>query len=77
MAALLKGIRPRLSKRRGPTNYRVTDAGRNYRVCAEGGHVLLIGLKHKRDETLLNHGTRRYRQIARLAAAEYGVELRF
>ncbi len=75
MAAILG--RPK-RKRGGtsPTNYRITDRGRQYRVCAQNGRVLFVMLKHVHSEQALEVGKRRYCELVRLAAKQHGVELR-
>jgi hypothetical protein len=61
-----------------PVNYQVIDKGRRYRVCATTyGRVLFVMLKHVHTEQALEQCKRRYREICRLAAKQYGVELKY
>lgn len=79
MAAIL-GRHRRAGARKGhmPVNYKVEDRGRRYRVCATTyGRVLMVMLRHVHVEQALEPGKRRYREIAALAAKQYGVELKY
>lgn len=61
---------------RRPKNYSVTQHGLTYRVCADAyGRVLFIARKNrKQGESVLMYGTNRFRQVVKLAEAEYKQE---
>jgi hypothetical protein len=76
MAAIMTPARRKRAKIR-VINYRVSDNGRMYRVCAtDRGRVLMVMLKHKNVEQALDIYGRRFKQIAQKAALEHAVELR-
>lgn len=74
--SFVRSRRPGRPTGRVPTNYRVVDKGREYRICAMShGRVLFVGLKHKRKEQALDPSGRRFRELVELARKQYKVEL--
>lgn len=80
MAAILpkRPIPRKRSRAYAPINYRITDRGRDYRLCATtDGRVLFCALKHKHSEQALTYGARTSRRIGRLVQEKFGVAIRW
>lgn len=79
MVAIMRPGPVRRRRNSGPAiiNHVVETDGRAYRVCFnEYGRVLMVLLKHKRRESALKPGGRRFRALVRMAAKELDRELR-